>query len=537
VTIRRRAIGIAGLVTAVVSLTACGTDQGVVTVAAETDDPATAAPTATTLEPNPTDGSQPPSTEPSTTPASTAAPEPTISEPELLTEIPIGDVVNIDANKPARDYDDFVAVAFTDVERWWSEVFPEIYGEEFQPLTGGLYAGYPERETPLPGCGEQTTSYQDLQLFVAFYCALDDFMMYDDGEDSLLAPLTSEFGEAVMGVVLAHEYGHTIQQRIGALDQFTATIFTEQQADCFAGAWTGQAYRGESPLLRLGDNDVRAGLIAMLSVRDPVGTSQFVEGGHGSAFDRVGAFQEGFLNGPARCAELLETPLTLMPNEFQSPEDQFLEGDALYDCEELLDLGGSQADVEACSPAPEFLGEDLNDFWTTELGEFPAMTGVPTDDLDNADCGDGVRLDANVLLCPSTNEVLYDEDDVVDLYRDFGDFTLGYLYGIAWAERAQQLQGSDLTGEARALRNDCYVGAWVANITPDAEGNTPRRRDTDGDGQVDTGVTSSPGDLDEAIRMAILVGDTGAADNVVGSGFEKIASFRAGVLGGLDACG
>ena len=42
-------------------------------------------------------------------------------------------------------------------------------------------------------------------------------------------------------------------------------------------------------------SDVRAGLLAMLSVRDPVGTNQFVPGGHGSAFDRVGAFQEGFL--------------------------------------------------------------------------------------------------------------------------------------------------------------------------------------------------------------------------------------------------
>ena len=102
-----------------------------------------------------------------------------------------------------------------------------------------------------------------------------------------------------MGIVLAHEYGHAIQSRIGALDQFLATIYTEQQADCFAGAWAGQAYRGESPLLRLGDADVRAGLIAMLEVRDPVGTNQFVEGGHGSAFDRVGAFQEGFVNGPS----------------------------------------------------------------------------------------------------------------------------------------------------------------------------------------------------------------------------------------------
>ena len=49
-------------------------------------------------------------------------------------------------------------------------------------------------------------------------------------------------------------------------------------------------------------------------------------------------------------------------------------------------------------------------------------------------------------------------------------------------------------------------------------------------------VTSSPGDLDEAIRMAILVGDAGVNVDLVGSPFEKIESFRTGVLGGLDSC-
>jgi predicted metalloprotease len=531
VTIRRRAIGITGLMAALIAVSACAADQGVVTVAAQ-DDTASADPTETTLTPVPDDSEAPgttaaPATDPAEPDAPATMPTATVAETELLTEIPIADVVDVDENKPERSYDQFVAVAFTDIERWWSEQYPAVYGEPFEPLTGGIYAGYPERQTELPGCGEARTDYQDLQQFVAFYCALSDFMMYDDGDNSLLAPLTSEFGPSVMGVVLAHEYGHAIQKRIGALDQFTATIYTEQQADCFAGAWVGQAYRGESPLLRLSDADVRAGLVAMLSVRDPVGTNQFVEGGHGSAFDRVGAFQEGFLNGAARCAELLDAPLTLMPNEFQDLTDFEREGNASYDC--------SDDPSENCRPAYEFLGEDLNDFWATALGDFPPLTGTPASDISEVECADGVRIDVDVLLCPSTGQVAYDEGDVVDLYRDFGDFTLGYLYGIAWAERAQQVQGSELTGEARALRNDCYVGAWVANITPDAEGNIPRQRDTDGDGVLD-GVRSSPGDLDEAIRMAIFVGDPAANDNVVGSPFEKIASFRTGVLGGVDAC-
>ena len=146
-----------------------------------------------------------------------------------------------------------------------------------------------------------------------------------------------------------------------------------------------------------------------------------------------------------------------------------------------------------------------------------------------------VAVDA--LLCASTDTVAYDEPDLLDLYRTFGDFTLGYFYGVAWAERAQQFESSTLSGEPRALLNDCYTGAWTGDITPDTSGITVRRRDTDGDGVDDAGViTSSPGDLDEAIRMAIIVGDAGADVNAVGSPFEKIAAFRVGVLGGLDAC-
>jgi hypothetical protein len=291
-------------------------------------------------------------------------------------------------------------------------------------------------------------------------------------------------------------------------------------------------------LLRLGDADVRAGLIAMLEVRDPVGTDQFVAGGHGSAFDRVGAFQEGFTNGPDRCATLLDEPLTLMPNRFQPfSADEVLQGNAPYFCEELRNLPGfTEEDIVNCTPAPEFLADDLNDFWITALGDaFPSLSETAVDDVDAFNCSDGVRLADELLLCPSQNAVVYDEPEVIDLYREFGDFTLGYFYGIAWAERAQEVERTPLEGEQRALLGDCYTGAWVGDITPGVSGTTPRAGDRDGDGEDDT-VTSSPGDLDEAIRMAILYGDAGANVDAFGSPFEKIESFRAGVLGGLAAC-
>ena len=393
---------------------------------------------------------------------------PPISEPELLADIPIGDVVNVDANKPVRDYDAFVAVAVTDIERWWGETLPAglrraVRAAERRRV--GRLPGAPDRP---PGLRRGSHEYQDLNLYVAFYCEFDDFLMYDDGDQSLLAPLASQFGPAVMGIVLAHEFGHAIQSRIGALDQFLATIYTEQQADCFAGAWAGQAYRGESPLLRLGDADVRAGLIAMLEVRDPVGTDQFVEGGHGSAFDRVGAFQEGFVNGAQRCSELLDDPLPLdaerVPVQARSRCSRATRRTTASDSA----TSAPPTRRSQLPPAPVFLADDLNDFWRTELGsDFPALDRTADATLDGFSCSDGVRLAQDVLLCPSQNAVVYDEPDVLDLYRKFGDFTLGYFYGIAWAERAQELNGSTLQGEQRALLDDCYTGAWVRDITPD----------------------------------------------------------------------
>lgn len=535
---------VAVVLAAVITLAACGAEVEVVTLGATrtppTDRASVEAPAPPTIPPTDpsTEPTAPPTTVPSTPPPTTP---PTLPEtgPELFVDIDLASVVDVDDAKPRRAHDPFVAAAFADIERWWSEMYPQVYGTPFEPLAGGVYAGYPERMSDVPGCGEPTTAYEDLQLFVAFYCQFGDFMAYDDGDDepSILTPLAEQYGAAVMGVVLAHEYGHAIQRRIGALDQSYATIYTEQQADCFAGAWTGQAYRGESSLVRLGDTDVRAGLLAMLSVRDPVGTDQFVPGGHGSAFDRVGAFQEGFLAGPARCAELLDQPLELMPNQFQTTRDAFFEGNAPYDCSELDPAVVGQEFIDACTPAPVFLADDLDDFWRTAIGDgFAPVSAVPVADVTRVTCDGATVLTPEVTVCPGDRTVFYDEPAVVARYREFGDFTLGYVYGIAWAELAQREIGSELAGERRALLSDCFTGAWVRDITPDRNGNTPRQRDTDGDGLIDERITSSPGDLDEAIRMAILVGDRGADVDVVGSPFEKISAFRTGVLGGLDAC-
>ena len=91
----------------------------------------------------------------------------------------------------------------------------------------------------------------------------------------------------MLGVVLAHEWGHAIQGRQDALGRQYPTYNTEQQADCFAGAWAAHVARGEADGLSFTNQDVIAGLNGMILVADPVGSDEAEPGAHGSAFDRV----------------------------------------------------------------------------------------------------------------------------------------------------------------------------------------------------------------------------------------------------------
>jgi hypothetical protein len=268
---------------------------------------------------------------------------------------------------------------------------------------------------------------------------------------------------------------------------------------------------------------VRAGLIAMTKVSDPVGVDQFDVGGHGSGFDRVGAFQVGYLEGPARCAEILDDPLPLVPNQFTN-NDVANGGNAPfgYGPDDLLG----------------FLPADLNLYWDRELErEIPgldAITLVAVGSEGEAGCDDlRGNFERGAAWCPSTNELVVNEPAALDLYQSLGDFSVGYLLGSAWGEAVQDALDSRLTGEDRSLLSDCLTGGWVRTVIPveTATGiELPQPRFQDRKSSI------SAGDLDEAIQTILLVADLGSGDNVLGNAFEKIAALRTGVTEGTDAC-
>ena len=489
-------------------LAGCAQDPGVFTESARRP-AADALPSTAPTAPPATDPAAP-STAPPTDPPATSPPPATTPAP---TDPPaaITDVLDFGDAKQPRPYDDLVRAAVNDIQLWWSEQFPGLYGSAYEPIRGGVFAAYPERTTPIPGCGTaEPTSYEEIARYSAFYCAQGDFMVYDDGERGAIYHLAEQLGPSILTVVLAHEFGHVVQTRAGELDRGLPTIATEQQADCFAGAWVARVARGEANGISFTDADVRTGLSAMIAVRDPLGTNQLDEGGHGSAFDRVGAFQVGFVEGPTRCASLLDEPLPLVDNTNLQNRD----GNAPYGYDE--------------GQIVPLIVNDLNVFWPQLLSTvgvtMAPLEVVPVGDDGAVQCADPAATNGTgVVYCPSSQRVYFDESLALDLYGRYGDFVVGYLLGGAWSEAVQHALGSPLAGEERILAGDCLTGAWVADLIPTAEVREDR-------------AVIESGDLDEAIQTALVLGDETAGDNVVGSGFEKIAAFREGVFGGFDAC-
>jgi predicted metalloprotease len=296
----------------------------------------------------------------------------------------------------------------------------------------------------------------------------------------------------------------------------------EQQADCFAGAWTARVARGESPTLQFNDNDIKAGLIAMIEVRDPVVLSGANDpDAHGSGFDRVSAFQEGFISGPSACESFFREPRDLDDTPF-NPTDP------------------NEGNLPFVDPAPSaedgpqdivtLIPEDLDRFWT-EIAQaagatFTSPTLVRFND-DGAPACDDFESDVivnNIILCPSTNELLISDDLAFELSEDplTGDMSVGYLIAQGYSEAFQLQSDSALAGEERVLANDCLTGVWVADIVP------PLAEDRE--------LFLSAGDLDEVVIIAVARGDQANDTDLRGTAFEKIAAFRRGFEGGFEAC-
>lgn len=404
-----------------------------------------------------------------------------------------------DPSAPAEDVraDEAVDLALADLEAYWAEELPATYGIEFEPLADYVPYG---PSTPVPQCGPTPLRYEDVAEN-ALYCPEEDLIGWD--EVGLMPDLEERFGPLTVGIVMAHEFAHAIQARAEVGGE---TVTLELQADCFAGAWVADVRERIGAFSTEGDALDQA-IGGFLELRDTVGVAGNDPAAHGSGFDRVSAFQDGFESGNDRCAgyEAEPPPVVAIPfgsitdleNEGNLPLDELVEpliADLESYYEELFDLVGEEWDpIDGLEPID------------------PAT--------DEIDCGgetlEGEELELASFWCAEDDTIYLDQVDLVPSLDEIGDFAFGGEVARQYAFAAIAKGG--FVSEDDDATADCLTGAYTVaqydQTIPDQQ------------------LVLSPGDIDE-ILIAFLA--FGGADE--STAFERTAAFRAGFLEGAAGC-
>jgi predicted metalloprotease len=391
--------------------------------------------------------------------------------------------------------------ALSDIQAFWISEYQVVFGAPLQPVEQ-FYSWNPDERS-----GEFCEG-PTFGLVNAGYCPLDHSIGWD--REVMVPEVSAKFGDLAAVAILAHEYGHAVQQTAGIVSEDVFSLVPEQQADCFAGSFIRHVAEGDAQRFTIGTGQGLNGVLAaVVAVRDrnPNDPASI----HGSAFERVTAFQIGFTDGSTACARIDEAEIESrrggLPQMFADEDDT---GE--------LPITQSSIDLAVASLEAQF-----------DLAAPPAVL------LEGADLGCvDARPSPPVSYCPSSNTIGIDLAGLRDLgepseptdgfeVRVSGDFSAYSLLASRFTLAAQRERGASLVGARTALRAACLTGAWTATIAA---------------GEVGAGFVLSPGDLDEAVSE-LLVSGTVASDangSTVPSGFARVDAFRTGVLQGDQTC-
>ncbi len=207
-----------------------------------------------------------------------------------------------DAN---RDDVCLVIATVNSVQDYWGKTLPK-YNMNYEMAKTVIYSG-----TVQSGCGTASSQVGP------FYCPLDAKVYIDT---SFFADLENRFGadsgNLAKEYVIAHEYGHHIQNLLNVLDRAqqdpqgpqSGAVRVELMADCLAGTWVKHATQttdaqGNTLLKPITQKDIESALSAAEAVGDDriqektQGRVTPENWTHGSAEARQNWFLQGYETG------------------------------------------------------------------------------------------------------------------------------------------------------------------------------------------------------------------------------------------------
>jgi predicted metalloprotease len=415
--------------------------------------------------------------------------------------LPVEGTDNGEMDKLARN-------AVADVDAYWAEAFPQAFdGTKFEPVKRLI-----SYDSGAPGgqlCKQNTAG-----MVNAFYCPSEDLVAWDRG--TLLPELNNSFGPLAVVTVLAHEMGHAVQHRAGTVAQNDPVIVLEQQADCFTGAYFRHVAEGSSQYFQVSTGSGLNEVMGVLNfIRDSPGSSDFTgSNAHGTAFDRVSAFQFGFSDGPQRCAEMTNDEVKKRTTLFQNWKPTQQETELPIDDKSL-----------------KAVEESLHSVFRDTGAEPPRIVAEPRT------CS-GRQPTSPASFCTETNTISLNVPELREIATPpskasqsagYGDFAAYAQIASRYALSVQKAAGYSLDDEAAGLRTACMVGAWSGLLVEDPIG----QRNPVGKLRI------VPEDIDEGVS-ALLGEESLIAANANGDqvpvGFARVEAFRVGVQEGLAPC-
>lgn len=208
---------------------------------------------------------------------------------------------------PSDAFGQFVNTVTVDVQSFWEREF-QARGQDYPETVTVIFSNQSQTQT---GCGLASSAMGP------FYCPADEKVFLDDGFFRELEQRFGARGEFAQAYVIAHEYGHRVQDVLGTMDRVQSeqqsnpgkanelSIRLELQADCFAGFWASSVWRtpDQTAVESITEQDIQDGLTAAADIGDDriqekaTGTIDKESWTHGSSEQRMKWFKVGFDQG------------------------------------------------------------------------------------------------------------------------------------------------------------------------------------------------------------------------------------------------